>query len=300
VKRFRWLGFRLILALVLALSAVPLFGVVPARAAVPTVAAFVPLTGVVGTSVTIAGTGFQDASVATGVAFNGVAATTFTVNSDIQITATVPAGATTGPISVSDSEGTGTSLLSFTVTSSPPPAIAAFLPASGSVGTSVDLTGTGLTGASSVKFNGTSATYTVESDTQIKTTVPAGATTGLISVTTPGGTATSLTDFTVTAQQVERHTRSLTLALRGHPVVRGRVNAADGFDECVSNVTVKIQRKRQGRWRTVGKDQTDAQGNYSKTVRDRPGAYRAVAVKKVLGGGADICKVAASPRRTNR
>ena len=67
-----------------------------ARALAPVVVVFLPLTGPTGTSVTITGTGFADSSVANGVAFNGTPATSFNVDSDTQITATVPAGATTG------------------------------------------------------------------------------------------------------------------------------------------------------------------------------------------------------------
>jgi hypothetical protein len=81
----------------------------------------------------------------------------------------------------------------------PAPNVASFAPTSGTVGTSVTITGSNLSGASAVKFNGTGATYTVNSDTQITATVPGGATTGPISVTTSGGTATSSTSFTVTA-----------------------------------------------------------------------------------------------------
>jgi hypothetical protein len=50
---------------------------------------------------------------------------------------------------------------------------------------------------SSVKINGTSAQYTVNSDTSITLTVPSGATSGKITVTTPGGTATSTLSYTV-------------------------------------------------------------------------------------------------------
>jgi uncharacterized protein (TIGR03437 family) len=79
-----------------------------------------------------------------------------------------------------------------------PPTIAGFSPTSGSVGTSVTITGTNLTGASSVRFNGTAASYTVNSSTQITATVPSGARSGPISVSTGRGTATSSTSFTVT------------------------------------------------------------------------------------------------------
>src|SRR5207244_6010863 len=57
--------------------------------------------------------------------------------------------------------------------------------------------GTNFGGATAVRSNGTSANYTVNSATVIQATVPANATTGSISVTTPGGTATSASAFTV-------------------------------------------------------------------------------------------------------
>ena len=164
----------------------------------PVITSFAPTSGPVGTSVVITGSGFTGA---TAVAFNGTAATAFTVDSDTQITATVPAGATTGTISVTAPGGTATSADVFTVTvPTPAPTITSFAPTSGPVGTSVVITGTNLTGATQVSFNGTLATaFTVDSDTQITATVPTGATTGTISVSTPGGTATSVDVFTVTA-----------------------------------------------------------------------------------------------------
>lgn len=71
-------------------------------------------------------------------------------------------------------------------------------PQSGTVGSSVLILGNGLTGSTSVTFNGVSAEFTVESDTYIKATVPAGATTGVISVVTPSGTLKSNPQFVVT------------------------------------------------------------------------------------------------------
>ena len=157
-----------------------------ALAAAPSITSFNPTSGVIGASVEISGSGFGDSSNANAVTFNGTSAT-FTVNSNVLITATVPAGATTGPIAVTDSEGTATSATNFTVTPSPVPTITSFNPTTGPVGTSVVITGTGFTGASSVTFNATAATtFVVNSNTQITATVPAGATTGPIAVTTPG------------------------------------------------------------------------------------------------------------------
>ncbi len=187
-----------LLMLTLALTGVELAGLTAAGAASPTALVFLPLTGPVGTLVTITGTGFQDSSPATSVKFNGTAAS-FTIDSGTQITATVPVGATTGKITVTDAQGTGTSLLNFTVTAPPTPVVAAFLPLTGPLGTSVTITGTGFTGASSVTFGGHAATFDVVSDLAIDATVPDDATTGPIAVTTPGGVGTSLVDFTVTA-----------------------------------------------------------------------------------------------------
>ena len=169
-------------------------------ATTPAISDFSPLSGPVGTSVTINGSGFTGA---TGVSFNGtsVGAGNFTVVSDAKITATVPQGATTGQISVTTPGGTGTSSTAFTVSPSPQPTISGFSPPSGPVGTSVTINGSGFTGATGVKFNGTSVgsgNFTVVSDVQITATVPSGASTGPISVTTPGGTGTSSADFTVT------------------------------------------------------------------------------------------------------
>jgi len=65
-------------------------------------------------------------------------------------------------------------------------------PAIGMAGTAVRILGTDLTAASAVSFNGTAAAFKVVSATEITTTVPAGATTGPVEVTTPSGTLKSL------------------------------------------------------------------------------------------------------------
>jgi uncharacterized repeat protein (TIGR03803 family) len=72
------------------------------------------------------------------------------------------------------------------------------LPTSGEVGAAVMILGTDLTGATSVTFNGTAAAFTVVSSSEITTTVPSGAATGNVQVTTPQGTLVSNVDFRVT------------------------------------------------------------------------------------------------------
>jgi hypothetical protein len=61
------------------------------------ISSLTPSSSIVGSTVVISGSGFTGA---TEVSFNGTSATSFTVNSNSQITATVPTGATTGTISV--------------------------------------------------------------------------------------------------------------------------------------------------------------------------------------------------------
>jgi len=110
---------------------------------------------------------------------------------------TVTSDKTSGTDTIAAS-GTGTAVTPVT------PVITELTPGSGAIGSGVTVTGTGFTGATAVTFNGVAAAYTVESDTQITTTVPAGTTTGPVRVTTPGGTATSAADFVVTNQRATR------------------------------------------------------------------------------------------------
>ena len=161
--------------------------------AAPTVEGLSPASGPAGTTVQIGGHNFTGA---TAVKFNGVSAS-FTVTSEGQITAQVPSSATSGPVSVTTPNGTASSSGSFTVTGTIPE-IAGFTPGSGAAGASVGIGGLHFTGATSVKFNGVSATFVVNSDTSIGAVVPSGATSGTITVTTPSGTATSSGSFTVT------------------------------------------------------------------------------------------------------
>jgi len=83
----------------------------------------------------------------------------------------------------------------------PLPTITNFTPNNACVnsGNTVTIIGTNFTGATNVSFNGTAATFTVNSNTQITAVLPNGASTGNISVTTPNGTANSATSFTVNA-----------------------------------------------------------------------------------------------------
>jgi uncharacterized repeat protein (TIGR03803 family) len=152
---------------------------------------FLPAARQVGHTVEILGQGFTGTSAVT---INGVPAT-FTVYSNTYLTATVPDGATTGFIKVTTPNGTLTSNKQFQVK----PQITSFSPTSGPVGGSVVVTGVSLSQTSKITFNSVLATsFTVNSDTQVTVTVPAGATTAKIGVTTTGAPAYSGAAFTVT------------------------------------------------------------------------------------------------------
>lgn len=73
----------------------------------------------------------------------------------------------------------------------------AFVHSSGKVGQAGGILGQGFTGTTSVSLNGTPASFRVWSDTYLTATVPAGATTGYVTVTTPGGRLTSNVAFNV-------------------------------------------------------------------------------------------------------
>jgi uncharacterized repeat protein (TIGR03803 family) len=143
-----------------------------------------------GTQVGILGQGFTGSSV---VKFGGTAATTTQLTGSTFILATVPTGALTGKVTVT----TGATTLSTPAIYKVTPTVSGFSPASGPVGTSVVISGTGLAQATKVKFKAITATFTVDSDSQITAIVPAGAVTGKITVTTKGGTGSSNKSFTV-------------------------------------------------------------------------------------------------------
>src|SRR6266508_746158 len=78
------------------------------------------------------------------------------------------------------------------------PSILSFSPTAGPTGSAVTITGTSLSGATAVTFNGRSAAFTLLSPSSINATVPAGAITGTIVVQTPSGSSTSTGAFSVT------------------------------------------------------------------------------------------------------
>jgi hypothetical protein len=156
--------------------------------------------------------------------------------------------------------------------------------------------GTNLQETSTVAFDGTSASFVVNSATQVTAVVPSGATSGQIAVVTPAGTATSADTFTVT-QPLVVHPRSVSLALRRHLIARGTVSALQ--IDCLRNVPVRIQKRRSGTWRTIARTTTDQTGAYRARLANRSGKYRARAPFLMLNES-EACAKTTSPTRTYR
>ncbi len=164
----------------------------------PTIQFLSPSAGGIGTVITIQGGGFQPTQGGSTVTFNGVTATPVNWN-DASIVVPVPAGATTGNVVVTVG-GIASNGARFAVMSVPN--ITNLNPIVGAVGTPVTITGTNFgstQGASTVTFNGWTATPTSWTATSIVVPVPTGATTGnvVVMVSGVGAAASNGSWFTV-------------------------------------------------------------------------------------------------------
>jgi len=161
----------------------------------PKVTAFAPNRGPAGTVVTLVGSGLTGTR---SVLFGGVAASVITNLTSAQVSAVVPSGVVTGPITLATDVGTN-------VTENPfygAPQITSFTPPSGPTGTAVTLNGINLLGATEVQLNDLSLPqFTVADNTRILLSIPANATSGRFQVITPGGTNQSSGNFTVMGNQ---------------------------------------------------------------------------------------------------
>ena len=165
----------------------------------PTITSVSPISGSIsgGTAITITGTNLTGA---TSVTVGGAAATSVVVVSATSITAVTPAGAAGAQsVAVTTEGGTATKANAFTYVVLAP-TIASVSPPSGAIsgGTAITITGTNLTGASSVTVGGVAATsFVVVSATSVTAVTPSGtAGAKAVAVTTAGGTATKANAFT--------------------------------------------------------------------------------------------------------
>ena len=156
----------------------------------PIITSLSPSSGAVGGSVTINGSGFGTSGGNVGndrVYFNGLVA--YVVSwSTTSIQVYVPTGATTGPVTVTES-GVTSNGVQFTVTGLP--VVSGISPGTGAIGSSVTITGSGFgaeQSTSTAAFYGVAAAIISWSDTQIVATVPVGTVTGPVSVKVAGFT----------------------------------------------------------------------------------------------------------------
>ncbi|MFP6916186.1 IPT/TIG domain-containing protein, partial [Xanthomonas hortorum pv. gardneri] len=167
---------------------------------------FSPGRGAPGTTVKIKGQGFSTTATQNAVKFNGVVATTVaaTVN---EITATVPAGATTGPISVALGTAVAASSVNFVVDAAAAvPTITSVAPTLVAVGEQVTIAGKQLlpvVGQTSTLLNGRAVATSSSSNTQIVFPVPTKVGSGKVTIITPYGSATSSQDVVVAPTGVE-------------------------------------------------------------------------------------------------
>jgi hypothetical protein len=310
----------------------------PAFAAEPTVGTFSPTSGPAagGCVLVLTGTGFTDfpvtanydvnfldpANVATPAAdflpIDGatlwIESPALTAGTEYTIEVTTHTGGTPAE--------TATTFLATTGAGACAPTITSFTPTCGLTNTTVVITGTnliqsGFVGAE-VRFNPYAAAQIalhtvpdVDDVTSLSVIQPSGSADGPISVDT--GVTTnpvfSTAPYLVPPPDCvpatgNEHPRSITFKITKKGRASGVVSSTEDepFTACVSEVPVKIQRKKPGGgWKTVGTTTTDDQGSYARKVKNKPGKqkFRALAPKVSLGDPVtDVCLKARSATRT--
>ncbi len=168
----------------------------------PTITSVTPPATQTSGIVTIVGSGFGANQSNSSVTFNGAwgSATSW---SDTSLTVSVPINATTGPLTVTV-DGVSSNAVTFTILE--PLTVTGISQSSGSIGTTITITGTGFGATqsnSTLSFYGATATVTNWSDTQITATVPGFSSSGPVSVSVgewvangPWFTLTSVADLT--------------------------------------------------------------------------------------------------------
>jgi hypothetical protein len=164
----------------------------PPVATPPSVITISPTSAIAGATVTITGKDFGAAAADNTVKFNGTVAsiTTATATSLVVV---APASGTTGPVTVTTKDGTSNGPTFTYIVVPPPPTITSISPVSGSAGITVTINGTNFKTTptdNTVKFNGTTATVQTATATALTVLAPSSGTTGTVTVTTIGGTAT--------------------------------------------------------------------------------------------------------------
>ncbi len=120
----------------------------------------------------------------------------FVVAAATQLNVTVPANAASGPVTVFNAFGTNATSPTILVTGNAP-FVTGVEPPFGPRGAEVLISGAGFLGTTAVRFNGVNAAFSAVGENQIRATVPPGAATGRLTVTSGGGTSTNAMMFHV-------------------------------------------------------------------------------------------------------
>jgi hypothetical protein len=113
---------------------------------------------------------------------------------------------------------------------------------------------------------------------------------------TPTESPTDSPTDSPTEEPKEKHSRDVTIGFaHGSLIVSGKVSVDDGTNKCRQNVSVQVQRRQDKKWKTKKTVETNGSGNYSASIKDKPGKYRARAVK--VRKGNDVCLLTTAVKR---
>lgn len=164
----------------------------------PIITRFLPTSGTIGTTITIEGSNFAPTASENLVQFDGINAlvkSTSFLNNSLEVE--VPAGVTTGLISVRVQGQIATSSSNFSIIS---PEITRFYPISGNIGDIINVDGNGFSPKKEnciVKVNGNPVTVDFSSSNLLSFKIPSGTTSGPISISIDGRIFTSSSNLTV-------------------------------------------------------------------------------------------------------
>jgi hypothetical protein len=167
---------------------------------IPRITGFTPSSGIRGDVVTVDGNNFGSAPTFS-IGGTPLASSAVTVVNDNQASFTISDDVISGAVSVTTSQGTGSSASTLTVF----PTVTGISPLTGGIGDVLTISGTGFdnssAGATVVTFTGGDAAELVSvTRTSLGARVPGGALDGPITVSTSAGPATSADSFSITTR----------------------------------------------------------------------------------------------------
>lgn len=231
--------------------------------ACPSVSSISPVSAGVGEEITINGNNFSGV---TAVLFTNNVPATITNVTATQIRVTVPSGAVSGPLTIRKPSCDDVQTPGFTLLC---PAVTAISPTSGISGTNVIISGSNLSGVTSVVFSeNVAAAFTIDNANQITATVPAAAVTGPITLGQTGCTEILTPEFTLLSARKARlvsrsvsgnslrlavelsshgNENALSFSLSFDPAILSNPRATQGVDAGTAQLNVNTSQAAAGR-----------------------------------------------------